>query len=320
MTCKSTGIGCVSPKQGCIDQFGCISGLCPDFVIKRHDTRPAFKVKIEDCDGPLDLTNLVLEANMWATAKLKNSITASSTYFALADNIGFNQIMVGDVLIMDRARLPEKMLVTAFDENNRLVQVQRAYQGTTAQAWKKGSPLRIMKFMNSPAQTEMIFENVLELNGTVTENVLVESYFIYEWNSADTCLPGCYFFEFKLIKMADTTSIAYSLSTPVIPSFTDSNLNANDFGCGHSLEIEWIRRFPVDSEGFYIKIIDSPTSEANGVLTTSGLNIEFDGVNIGQDINTLNFEGSSVDDIIIDNVNKKSTIILQPDDVDGGSP
>lgn len=277
MTCKSTGIGCVSPKQGCIDQFGCISGLCPDFVLKRHDTRPAFKVKIEDCDGPLDLTNLVLEANMWAAAKLKSTITQADTYFALADNIGFNQIMVGDVIIMDRARLPEKMLVTAFDENNRLVQVQRAYQGTTAQSWKKGSPLRIMKFMNSPAQTEMIFEDILELDGTKTENVLVESYFIYEWQSADTCLPGCYFLEFKLIKMVDTTSMTYSMSIPssVVPSFTDSDLTPVDFGCGHSMEIDWIRRFPVDTEGFYIKIQDSPTSEANGALTSSGLNTSY---------------------------------------------
>jgi hypothetical protein len=260
MTCKSTGIGCVSPKQGCIDQFGCISGLCPDFVIKRHDTRPAFKVKIEDCDGPLDLSNLILEANMWASAKLKTSIDESSTYFSLADNIGFNQIMVGDVIIMDQTRLPEKMLVTAFDEKNRLVQVQRAYQGTTAQNWKKGSSLRIMKFLNAPAQTEMLYEDVLELNGTTTEDVLIGSYFIYEWQPTDTCLPGCYFLEFKLIKMVENTSVTYSQSTPVIPSFI-SNLTVDDFGCGHSTEIEWIRRFPVDSEGFYIKIIDSPSVE-----------------------------------------------------------
>lgn len=321
MTCKSTGIGCTSPKQGCLDQYGCMSGACPDFTLKRHDTRPAFKVKIEDCDGPLDLTGLVLEANMWAKAKLKASITQTSTYFSLADNIGFNQIMVGDIIIMDRARLPEKMLVIGFDENNRLVQVQRGYQGTTAQSWSKGSPLRIMKFMNSPAQTEMILEDILELNGTTTQDVLTESFFIYDWQPADTCLPGCYYLEFKLIKMVETTSVSYSLtSLNSIPSFTPSNLNPTDFGCGHSSEIEWIRRFPVDAEGFSIKIVDSPSSESNGTLTTAGLNIEYNGVQVGENINTLNFEGASVDDIIVDEINKKSTIILEPDDIDGGTP
>lgn len=322
MACTSSGIGCVSPRQGCPDQNGCMSGVCPDFSIKRHDTRPSFKVKIEDCDGPLDLTGLVLEANMWAKGKLKASITQTSSYFALADNIGFNQIMVGDVLVMDRARLPEKMLVIGFDENNRLVQVQRAYQGTTAQSWKKGSLFKIMKFMNSPAQTEMLYQDVLEIDGTTTEDVLVDSFFIYDWNPSDTCLPGCYYLEFKLIKMAETTSAVSSLTTPsIIPSFTASNLTPSDFGCGHAVDVEWIRRFPVDAEGFYIKIIDSPTSESNvAPITSAGLNIEFDGVDVGTDINTLNLAGGSIDNIIVDSGNKKATIIIEPDDVDGGSP
>lgn len=136
MNCNS-GFGCSPQPNGCPTEDGCIPGVCPDFVLRRHDTKPNFRVKMEDCDGPMDLTDLILEATMWAKAKLKKTITPSDTYFALADNIGFNQIMVGDIIFMDQARLPEKMLVIAFDETNRLIEVQRGYHGTSIQTWKK---------------------------------------------------------------------------------------------------------------------------------------------------------------------------------------
>lgn len=263
MACTSSGIGCTSTPQGCPDQYGCISGVCPDFVIRRHDTRPPFKVKIDDCDGPLDLTGLILEASMWAKGKLKASITISDTYFGLADNIGFNQIMVGDIIIMDRPRLPEYMLVTGFDENNRFVQVQRGYHGTNPQTWKKGTPLRIIKFMGATAETNMIYQDVLEIDGTTTSNVLTDSFFVYNWGPNDTCLPGCYYLEFKLIKMIDNAeSLFEAAGTPsVIPSFTNPSLIPSNFGCGLGVGVEWIRRFPVDSEGFVIQITNSPTSE-----------------------------------------------------------
>jgi hypothetical protein len=265
-SCNSSGVYkydndlIAANSNKCPDQYGCIKGVCPDFVIRRHDTKPDFRVKIEDCDGPMDLTDLVLEATMWAKGKLKNSISEYDTYFALADNIGFNQIMVGDIIIMDQARLPEKMLVTAFDETNRLVQVQRAYHGTIAQRWKKGNALKIIKFMNATANTEMIYEDVLELDGTTTPNVLMESYFIYHWNVEDTCLPGCYYFEFKLIKMKETSILL--TSDTIIPSFTDISYTPSNFGCGMSEDIEWIRRFPLAEEGFLIKITDTFTSES----------------------------------------------------------
>jgi len=244
----------------CPDQYGCIKGVCPDFTIRRHDTKPDFRVKMEDCDGPMDLTDLVLEATMWAKGKLKTSISESDTYFALADNIGFTQIMIGDVIIMDQARIPEKMLVTAFDENNKFVQVQRAYHGTPVQKWNKGSSFKIIKFMNATAKTEMFYEDVLELDGTTTNNVLMESYFIYEWTPEDTCLPGCYYFEFKLIKMKTATNLLAS-DASITPSFIDISYIPSNFGCGMSDEIEWIRRFPLDQEGFLIKIADTFTSE-----------------------------------------------------------
>lgn len=219
---------------------------------------------MEDCDGPMDLTGLILEASMWAKGKLKAAITTESTYFSLADNIGFNQIMVGDIIIMDRIRLPEKMLVTAFDEDNKLVQVQRAYHGTTAQNWKKGTPLRIMKLAGAAAVSEMLYQDILEIDGTTTTDVLTDSFFVYEWGANDTCLPGCYYLEFKLLKMIEIEEdeeVGFLSAPSVTPSFTASNLSVADFNCSLGTGVEWIRRFPVEGEGFLIQITDSPTAE-----------------------------------------------------------
>ena len=87
----------------------CPTNVCPDQVIRRHDTKPPFRVSIGDCDGPLDLsdTTLILEANMWSVARLKATIGACDTYFALSDGIGFDQVMVGDIIIMERVRNPD---------------------------------------------------------------------------------------------------------------------------------------------------------------------------------------------------------------------
>ena len=70
----SCSFGCSKNVQGCPQTDGCIPGVCPDFMIKRHDTKPSFKILMEDCDGPMDLTGLVLEASMWAKAKLKKDL------------------------------------------------------------------------------------------------------------------------------------------------------------------------------------------------------------------------------------------------------
>ena len=254
MSCNSNKY--TGQSSGCIDQYGCQSGVCPDFTLRRNDTKPDFKVKIEDCDGPLDLTDLVLEASMWSNGKLKSAISSADTYFSLADNIGFNQIMIGDVIIVDRPRQTEHLLVTAFDESNYYIQVQRGYHGTIAQNWKKGQPIKIIKFMNSSAQTEMVYQDVIGVDGMTTNDVLQESYFVYQWKNGDTCFPGCYFLEFKLMKMVVPLRLE---SLSVIPSFIDpSNIN---YHCDIPPNIEWIRRFPVDSEGYILKISDSPTSE-----------------------------------------------------------
>jgi len=190
-----------SCNQTCPDKFGCPPDRCPDFVIRRHDTRPPFRVSLEDCDGPMDVQGLVVEVNMWAKGRLKKAIGEDCEYFGLADGIGFEQIMVGDIIVMDRVRGPEYMLVIGFDECNSLVRVQRGYRNTTPQKWKKGTSMRIFRIMSAPAQTEMIFEDIKNPDGTVDKDVLSESYVVYEWQPEDTCLPGCYWLEFKVLKM-----------------------------------------------------------------------------------------------------------------------
>ncbi len=352
--------GC-SSQSTCLDGSGCPPNQCPDFTIRRHDTRPAFKVSVEDCDGPLDLQGLVIEASMWALAKLKVSVTADDTYLQFADNIGFQQVMMGDIIIMDRVRSPEHMLVTGFDETNNLIRVQRAYHGTTASAWKKGNLIRIFRIMGAPADSELVFDDVREVDGTLNKNVLQGAYLIYEWQAEDVCLPGCYWFEFKVIKMIDvvwflpgghwtgehfvntngffytgssltdsSVKLSYDqikdkyylpdtpwngemhvhsdnnyytgtthddgsvildktgipssdtssynengfvstdgtscndvdmLSISFTPSFTDISLTPADYGCILGEGVEWVRRFPIEGEGFLIKIVDSPTAE-----------------------------------------------------------
>lgn len=195
--------GCLS-QAACLDKFGCPTDRNPDFIIRRHDTKPPLKVAVSDCEGPFDFRGLVIEVNMWALAKLKHDINETDEYFALADGIGFEQIMVGDIIVMDRVRMPEYMLVDGFDEKNKLVHVVRGYQGTTPSSWKKGTTLRIFRIMNAPAEAEMVFEDIKDVDGTVEKDVLTESYLVYEWKPEDTCLPGCYWLEFKVLKMIET--------------------------------------------------------------------------------------------------------------------
>lgn len=259
------GCGCNRSAKHCVDTLGCPSDVCPNFIIKRHDTKPAFRVSVEDCDGALDLTDedLILEVNMWAKGKLKAEISNTDTYFSLADNIGFEQAMVGDIIVMERVRTPEHMLVTGFDETNKLIQVQRSYNGTSASSWKKGTGLKIFRVMNSAADIETSFQDIIQTDGTVAEDQLVDSFLVYHWKAKDTCLPGCYWLEFKLLKMSSEEDVSMLLAnTPsIIPSFTPSTLSAENFGCILGDGIEWARRFPSDSVGFLIRIEDTPTAE-----------------------------------------------------------
>lgn len=238
MRYSEIGTGCSSNQDCCVDLYGC-PDIAPNFCIKRYDTQPSLKISIEDCGGVVDFTdeNLVLEANMWAKSKLKINIDNNDEFISFADNIGFFQVMQNDIIVIDKIRTTEHMLVIGFNESNNQIEVQRGYNGTTAQDWKKGSSLRIFRFMDSPAQIESVYENVLKSDGTMSENQLTQTLFSYNWEPNTTDLPGCYWLEFKLIKMAPVSS-----PPPENP-------------------VEWTRRFPSNQEGFLIKIIDSPTKE-----------------------------------------------------------
>lgn len=249
-------------NTNCLDKFGCPSDVCPDFVIKRHDTKPPLEIIIKDCGEPVDLTDTVVEVSMWLRAKFKAAVPSTQNYFSLADDIGFEQVNIGDIVVVDRVRSPEQMLVTAFDETNKLIEVQRAYNGTTADNYKKGQKVRIFRFLNAVGETQMTLQDVTQEDGSVLEDVLTESKLIYEWAAADTCLPGCYYLEFKLLKMLGT-AVPFlgplSLAPSIIPSFI--SYSPSQIACDLGAGVEWVRRYPEDREGFLIQIIDSPTSE-----------------------------------------------------------
>ena len=244
MSCVQTSPpGCTSAAPNCPQCDGCIPGVCPNFIIKRGDTKPVFRVSVEDENGPIDLTGLVIEANMWADAKLKTNIVALDTSLALADNIGFCQILPNDIILVNNVRSPEQMRIVGFDEVGSLVFVERGYNGTTPQAWKKGTPLRIFRIINGAALSEMVYDNITQVDGSVQCNVLIESDLIYEWSVNDTCAAGCFHFEFKVLKM----------SPPVIvPSVATL--------CFLGIGVEWTRRFP-NCGDWWIQICDTPTTE-----------------------------------------------------------
>ena len=98
---------------------------CPDFIIKQHDTRPVFKVDITDCDLPIDLTDLIVEASMWTNAKLKTALTINDNLIKFADNIGYDSVDPDSILHVSSGRDFERMTVVGFDDVNKVIQVQR---------------------------------------------------------------------------------------------------------------------------------------------------------------------------------------------------
>jgi len=236
----------------CPDVFGCCPGFCPDFEIKRHDTQPSFNLAVSDCDGPLDLTNTVVEVSMWAKGKLKTAITAETTEFALADNIGFFQSLPGDIIVVDRIRSPEMMLVVGHDEDLNLIKVMRGYQGTNPGSYKRGTALRLFRVLNGMGETKTVTETVAQIDGS-NRLVTTEAKLIYNWRPSDTCLPGCYYLEFKLLKML----LLEETVNPYLPIPSVASTGPCDMGYG----VEWVRRFPQDQDGFVIKVFNSPTAE-----------------------------------------------------------
>jgi hypothetical protein len=224
------GIGC-SQSGGCSDQSGCPEGIKPDFCIKRNSTAPSFKINVEDCDGVVDLTgNFGLQASIWATAKLKRSIDSNDLEIAFADNLAFDLVKQNNIILMSRARNPEKMRITGFDEDAKTITVQRGYDSTQAQSWSKGSSLRVFRVLDGQADIESVIEDVTQEDGTVLKDQLVQTFLVYNWTEDSTSLSGCFWLEFKLTELDDNLS-----------------------------EVISVRRYPSEGEGFLIRIIDSPT-------------------------------------------------------------
>lgn len=199
-----------------------------DFVIKRNSTQPSIRLKIYDCDmSPIDLTNKEITANMWANAKLKKDISDTDIEILLADNIGINTVVPEDILLLKSSSNHELVQVTEILDN--IITVDRGYFDTTAINWKKGTNIKIIKIMNSSATYDMVREDVIKLNGTVEQNVLVESYLVYNWFLDDTRVPGEYYFEFKVLEKDENDEIISSRKYPeekegILVNILDNNL------------------------------------------------------------------------------------------------
>lgn len=251
-----------------------------DFAIKRHDTKPHFRVKLEDCNGPMDLRdpNLLVEVNLWFPTKLRYNVGADDTELKVTNN--FNQALVGDVIMMNRPRLPEQMLIVDFDEDDSIIHVQRGYNGTMPSSWRKGMEMLVFRQINAPGYIETVVGDTIDISGEELRDQLLETYLAYAFTEKCTCLPGCLLLEFKLVKMKESepteapepTEVAPTVApTPVVPTGTPEPTEAAPtvapveeplpiHYCIKGLNVEWVRRFPVYGE-FVIHIIDSPTAE-----------------------------------------------------------
>lgn len=189
---------------------------------------------MSDCDGPVDLTEegIVLEASMWFDAKLKAAVDESSDEIRFADDMGFDSVMVGDVVVTSRVRSPERMLVTSIDEAAHTMRVVRGHADTPAQPWGKGTGLRVFRFVDQPAGVESVIDTVESVDGTSSEQ-LADTLLTFNWTGEQTSMPGCYWFEFKIMKMSGDPPAA-----------------------------DWVKRVPLAADGFMINIVDSPTSPA----------------------------------------------------------
>lgn len=248
INCKSVWMG---SNVNCCNNT--IEGT-PDYITKQHSTYPSLRIEVTDCNGePYDLKDLVVEASMWTNAKLKTALNISDDLIKFADNIGYNNVGPNSILHVSNGRDFERMSIVGFDDVNKVIQVQRGACDTVIRPWTKGTPVKILRFFNSAASSEMIYYNKENLDGTISYDVLQKSFLIYDWKPEDVCFAGRYYFEFKVLKMG----LLATATDPInIISANDINYHC-DLGYG----VEWARRFPNDKDGFIIEIKSSPTAE-----------------------------------------------------------
>jgi hypothetical protein len=239
-----------SSTQTCCD--GTIAD-CPDYTTKQHSTYPPLKIQVFDCnDAPYDLKDLVVEASMWSVAKLKADINSTADLLQFADSIGYNTVGTTSILHLSTGRDFERMTIVGFDDVNKVIQVQRGACSTVARPWKKGTPIKILRFINRAAYAELVYADEEQADGTIIKDKLTKSYLLYDWLPEDVCFSGKYFFEFKVLKI----NLLTNLSSEGVVSVNDLNYHC-DLGFG----VEWARRFPVERDGFVIEVLPSPTAE-----------------------------------------------------------
>lgn len=247
----------IGGEVGCYQTGVCAGDLfaCVDFSLKQHDTRPAFKVDITDCDLPIDLTDLVIEASMWTLAKIRTSILSTDTIISFADNVGFEQLNVDTIIQVGNGRVFERMLIKTINEEDKTLTVLRGQLDTKAYNWKKGVSVKLIKFLNNPAIGELEYKDIELLDGTVESHKLVRSTLVYEWKQEDTCMCGKYFIEFKVMKISPI------VIEPTLDVGSNVNPDEINYHCDNGANVEWMRRFPNDREGFVISVLGSPTAE-----------------------------------------------------------
>lgn len=213
---STIGISQYYSTNTCSSSDNCPEGVSPDFIIKRYDTSPSIKVALSDCDGIMDISDpdLVVEVNMWFKAKLKKNITSLETVIYFADNVGFDQLLIGDILYFDHPRSPEYMHVLSINEDTKAITVSRGQNSSNAISWKKGSLLYIYRVVSSQGFIESVYQDLIDVTGSTVTNQLVESNLIYNWKQNDTIVPGCYWLEFKLIKKTpEKSSVFYNFDS-----------------------------------------------------------------------------------------------------------
>ena len=142
---------------------------------------------------------------MWAKARIKKALTPSDTILLFADNVGFFQVKVGDIILFDHPRSFERMQVIAINEDTSEISVSRGSGGSTPRSWKRGHDLRIFRIISGPAICEMTYMDIPQVDGTVIKNEPTKSMLVYDWQAGDTSFSGCFWLEFKLIKMTEKT-------------------------------------------------------------------------------------------------------------------
>lgn len=201
-----------SCEDSCSPSDSCPIGVNPDFVIKRFDTNPALRVELADCDGPMDVSDpdLAVEVNMWTKSKLKKNITNSDTTLQFADNIAFDQILIGDTIYIDHARSPEYMQISGINEDTKVITVSRGVNSSAPMSWKKGTSVYIYRIISGIGSIETVSQDVISITGSIDKNQLVGSNLIYNWSKNDTLTAGCYWLEFKLMKTIPQNSTIFS--------------------------------------------------------------------------------------------------------------